>query len=70
MSALVQRHQEINLSQDFPDFDGPAILNPAGLARQPGRQSIYPCDRVAPLREAYAGKTAELYDWRPDTEPK
>ncbi len=26
MSALAQRHQAINLSQGFPDFDGPDYL--------------------------------------------
>ena len=26
MSALAQQHQAINLSQGFPDFDGPRYL--------------------------------------------
>lgn len=26
MSALAQKHQAINLSQGFPDFDGPDYL--------------------------------------------
>lgn len=27
MSALAQKHQAINLSQGFPDFDGPRYLH-------------------------------------------
>ena len=29
MSALAQQHQAINLSQGFPDFDGPQALRDA-----------------------------------------
>lgn len=44
MSALAQRHQAINLSQGFSDFDGPDYLK-SRLACQPRRQSICSDDR-------------------------
>lgn len=69
MSALAQRHQAINLSQGFPDFDGPDYLKfrLAWHVSQSANQYA-PMTGVAPLREAIADKTAELYGWRPDVE--
>ncbi|CAJ0996775.1 Methionine aminotransferase [Sodalis praecaptivus] len=69
MSALAQRHQAINLSQGFPDFDGPGYLK-SRLAWHvsQGANQYAPMTGVAPLREAIADKTAELYGWRPDAE--
>lgn len=69
MSALAQRHQAINLSQGFPDFDGPDYLK-SRLAWHvsQGANQYAPMTGVAPLREAIADKTAELYGWRPDAE--
>ncbi|PKH21248.1 methionine aminotransferase [Enterobacterales bacterium CwR94] len=67
MSALAQQHQAINLSQGFPDFDGPDYLQ-ARLAYHVshGANQYAPMTGVQPLREAIADKTAALYGWQPD----
>jgi len=67
MSALAQQHQAINLSQGFPDFDGPRYLQER-LAYHvaQGANQYAPMTGVAALREAIADKTAELYGYRPD----
>ena len=67
MSALAQAHQAINLSQGFPDFDGPRYLQ-TRLAHHvaEGSNQYAPMTGVAPLREAIADKTAALYGYRPD----
>ena len=68
MSALAQQHNAINLSQGFPDFDGPDYLQErlAYHTRQ-GANQYAPMTGVAPLREAIARKTAELYGYTPDS---
>lgn len=60
MSALAQQHQAINLSQGFPDFDGPRYLQER-LAYHvaQGANQYAPMTGVPALREAIAGKTAE-----------
>ncbi|HDJ1442187.1 TPA: pyridoxal phosphate-dependent aminotransferase [Serratia rubidaea] len=69
MSALAQQHQAINLSQGFPDFDGPAYLKQRlAWHVEQGANQYAPMTGVAPLRTAIADKTAELYGWRPDAE--
>lgn len=67
MSALAQQHQAINLSQGFPDFDGPRYLQER-LAHHvaQGANQYAPMTGVQPLREAIADKTAALYGYRPD----
>ena len=67
MSALAQQHQAINLSQGFPDFDGPNYLK-ARLAHHvaQGANQYAPMTGAAPLRAAIADKTGQLYGWRPD----
>lgn len=67
MSALAQQHQAINLSQGFPDFDGPRYLQER-LAYHvaQGANQYAPMTGVPALREAIAGKTAELYGYQPD----
>lgn len=67
MSALAAQHQAINLSQGFPDFDGPALLQER-LAWHVanGANQYAPMTGVQALREAIADKTAELYGYRPD----
>ncbi|MDT0178067.1 pyridoxal phosphate-dependent aminotransferase [Enterobacter sp. BRE11] len=67
MSALAQQHNAINLSQGFPDFDGPRYLQ-ARLAHHvsEGANQYAPMTGALPLREAIAKKTAELYGYRPD----
>lgn len=68
MSALAQQHSAINLSQGFPDFDGPAYLK-SRLAHHvsEGANQYAPMTGVAPLREAIAVKTAALYGHLPDS---
>ncbi|MBB1200215.1 pyridoxal phosphate-dependent aminotransferase [Enterobacteriaceae bacterium 89] len=67
MSALALEHQAINLSQGFPDFDGPRFLQER-LAHHvsQGANQYAPMTGVPALREAIAGKTAELYGYQPD----
>ena len=67
MSALAQQHNAINLSQGFPDFDGPRYLQErlAWHVSQ-GANQYAPMTGALPLREAIAAKTAELYGHRPD----
>jgi methionine aminotransferase len=67
MSALALEHQAINLSQGFPDFDGPRYLQER-LAHHvaQGANQYAPMTGVPALREAIAAKTAELYGHLPD----
>lgn len=67
MSALAQKHQAINLSQGFPDFDGSSYLHER-LAYHvaQGANQYAPMTGAQALREAIADKTAEIYGYRPD----
>lgn len=67
MSALALKHQAINLSQGFPDFDGPRYLQER-LAYHvaAGANQYAPMTGVQALREAIAEKTAALYGYAPD----
>lgn len=67
MSALAQEYQAINLSQGFPDFDGPRYLQER-LAHHvaAGANQYAPMTGVAALREAIADKTDALYGYKPD----
>lgn len=67
MSALAQQQQAINLSQGFPNFDGPRFLQER-LAYHvaQGANQYAPMTGVAALREAIVDKTEELYGYRPD----
>ena len=67
MSALAQQHQAINLSQGFPDFDGPRFLQER-LAHHvaQGANQYAPMTGVQALREAIADKTEALYGHKPD----
>jgi methionine aminotransferase len=68
MSTLAQQHQAINLSQGFPDFDGPTYLKQRlSWHVDQGANQYAPMTGAAPLREAIAEKTAQLYGWQPDT---
>ncbi|QTF07342.1 pyridoxal phosphate-dependent aminotransferase [Brenneria izadpanahii] len=69
MSALAQQHKAINLSQGFPDFDGPDYLKQRlAYHVSQGNNQYAPMTGVAPLRAAIAEKTAEIYGWRPDVD--
>ncbi|WP_394521082.1 methionine aminotransferase [Pantoea sp. SGAir0184] len=67
MSALAAQHNAINLSQGFPDFDGPRYLQQR-LAHHvsEGANQYAPMIGTLPLREAIAEKTADMYGHRPD----
>ncbi|WP_312949767.1 pyridoxal phosphate-dependent aminotransferase [Superficieibacter sp.] len=67
MSALAQQHQAINLSQGFPDFDGPRYLQERlAFHVAQGANQYAPMTGALALREAIADKTAGLYGYRPD----
>lgn len=67
MSALAQQHNAINLSQGFPDFDGPRYLQERlAYHVSQGANQYAPMTGALALREAIAAKTAELYHHTPD----
>jgi len=62
MSALAQTHGAINLSQGFPDFDGPqALRERVQFYMNQGYNQYPPMAGVTSLREAVADKIADLY---------
>jgi methionine aminotransferase len=62
MSALAQKHGAINLSQGFPDFDGPGeLLALVNYYLTHGFNQYPPMMGVAPLRQAIAEKVEDLY---------
>lgn len=71
MSELARNEGALNLSQGFPDFDGPpALLDRVEHYLRNGHNQYAPMMGVPSLREAIAGKVADLYGARlnPDTE--
>ena len=67
MSALAAQHNAINLSQGFPDFDGPRYLQDRlAYHVSQGANQYAPMTGALPLREAIADKTVELYGHKPD----
>lgn len=67
MSQLAAEHGALNLSQGFPDFDGPeALLDRVAHHLRDGRNQYAPMTGVAPLREAIATKVADLYGHHAD----
>ncbi len=71
MSSLAARHEAINLSQGFPDFDAhPELIDlVSGFMRQ-GLNQYAPMQGVPALRQQIAEKTHALYGARinPDTD--
>jgi len=62
MSQLAAQHGAINLSQGFPDFDGPAALRErVGHHIAAGANQYAPMTGMPQLREAIARKTADCY---------
>jgi methionine aminotransferase len=62
MSALAQEHGALNLSQGFPDFDGPPeLLERVHHYLTDGRNQYAPMTGVPSLRAAVAGKVRALY---------
>ncbi|MFI4881051.1 MAG: aminotransferase class I/II-fold pyridoxal phosphate-dependent enzyme, partial [Phycisphaerales bacterium JB064] len=70
MTALAVRHQAINLSQGFPDFDGPAVMLQAlGQAAGSGLNQYAPLSGLPQLRLGAAHWFAQLggFEIDPDT---
>jgi len=62
MSALAQQHNAVNLGQGFPDFDcDPRLIDAVNAAMRRGLNQYPPMPGVLPLREAIAGKIAQVY---------
>ena len=66
---LADRYGALNLSQGFPDFDGPAsIIDAAVTAMRAGHNQYAPSPGLPALRQAVAGKVRRLYGMDPDPE--
>lgn len=62
MSQLAAEHKAVNLSQGFPDFDGPEMIRERVTHyMQSGANQYAPFVGVPPLRQAIADKVARLY---------
>tara|TARA_R110002072_G_scaffold42064_21_gene119067 strand:+ start:386898 stop:388151 length:1254 start_codon:yes stop_codon:yes gene_type:complete len=71
MTALANTHQAVNLSQGFPDFDGPELGKAAAIrAIQDADNQYAPMPGVPALRQAIAGWASRVsnIDCDPDTE--
>ncbi len=71
MSALAAENKALNLSQGFPDYDGPESLREALVKHVMGGNNQYaPMVGVLPLREQIANKLSRYYqvEANPDTE--
>ena len=67
MSALAQKHEAINLSQGFPDFDGPdALLSRVDYYIGQGANQYAPMSGLPALCEAIAAKLERCYGRRVD----
>jgi len=62
MTEMAQQHNAINLSQGFPDFEGPqALRERVAYHMDHGHNQYAPLAGVAVLREQIAGKVMDLY---------
>ncbi|MBP9679786.1 MAG: aminotransferase class I/II-fold pyridoxal phosphate-dependent enzyme [Bacteriovorax sp.] len=62
MTKLALENQAINLSQGFPDFDGPEwIVELAQKALKEGKNQYAPSPGILPLREAIANNYKRFY---------
>jgi len=71
MTNLAIQHNAINLSQGFPDFDGPAAVKAAAIAAIQSGDNQYALSNGQPdLRKAVAAHAARFYGQtaNPDTE--
>lgn len=63
MTKLATEHQAINLSQGFPDFDGPEwVVKLAEKALQQEKNQYAPSPGILPLREAISRNYKRFYD--------
>ena len=66
-TELANRFEAVNLSQGFPDFDGPSsIVDGAIAAMRAGHNQYAPSPGLPALRRAVAGKAERLYGLRAD----
>lgn len=71
MTSLAQKHRAVNLSQGFPDFDGPDLGKKAAIeAMHAGHNQYAPLPGTPVLREAIAGWASRVssIDCDPDRE--
>ena len=69
MSALAAEQNALNLSQGFPDFDGPeALLDRVNAHMRDGQNQYPPMAGVPLLRQAIATKVDDLYGLHCDPE--
>jgi aspartate/methionine/tyrosine aminotransferase len=71
MTKLAIEHEAVNLSQGFPDFDGPKwIIDLAREALNQGKNQYAPSPGILPLREAISKNYKRFYnlDFDPATE--
>ena len=67
MTKLAAEQGALDLSQGYPDFDGPrALLDLVGQHAANGRNQYPPMAGIEPLRQAIAAKVAALYGLAPD----
>ena len=67
MTKLAAEQGALDLSQGYPDFDGPrALLDLVGQHAANGRNQYPPMAGIEPLRQAIAEKVAALYGLAPD----
>jgi aspartate/methionine/tyrosine aminotransferase len=67
MTSLANTHKAVNLSQGFPDFDGPAIGKEQAIeAINSGHNQYAPMPGVAILREAIATWASKITGIEPD----
>lgn len=69
MSQLAAEHGAVNLGQGFPDFSAPQrLLDATARAMADGLNQYPPMTGVAPLREAIARKSLDLYGAQVDAD--
>ena len=69
MSALAQKHQAVNLSQGFPDFEpDSALVEKVAYYLKKGYHQYAHMAGILPLREAIAQKTEHCYGAKLDPE--
>lgn len=69
MTAMAQQHDAINLSQGFPDFDGPpALRERVAYHMAHGHNQYAPLAGLPVLLELIAGKVLDLYGYKANPE--
>ena len=67
MSELAAHHNAINLSQGFPDFDGPSyLLKRVDHYIKQGNNQYAPMVGIASLRQGISAKLQRCYDFQAD----